>query len=179
MTEKKETILTIALQLFAEQGYENTPTSQIARQAGVSEGLIFRHFESKEGLFKALLAEGQTRLKGYVDAIVNEPDYKKRIALVIELGPLLMRRERSFWQLQFTLKFKSALYAKLKNEQAEFVALFQAGVEAFAGLGYAEPEQETYLLMLLLEGLTGQMLAQGDSYDSAPVVAFIKSKYNV
>ena len=46
----KENILHTALRLFAEQGYDRTPTSQIAREAGVSEGLIFRHYGSKAGL---------------------------------------------------------------------------------------------------------------------------------
>jgi AcrR family transcriptional regulator len=50
MTEKKELILQTALRLFSEQGYEATPTNRIAKEAGVSEGLIFRHFENKEGL---------------------------------------------------------------------------------------------------------------------------------
>jgi AcrR family transcriptional regulator len=179
MTEKKETILQTALQLFADQGYENTPTSQIARVAGVSEGLIFRHFENKEGLFKAILDEGQARLQQYVDRIEREPDPKKRIGLVIDLGPTLVQEERLFWQLQFTLKFKTTLYAKLKQEQESFQALFQAGVEAFAALGYAQPEQEIYLLMLLLEGLTSQLLVQPAGLDVSATTAFIKSKYGV
>lgn len=179
MTEKKETILQTALQLFADQGYENTPTSQIAKVAGVSEGLIFRHFENKEGLFKAILDEGQARLQQYVDRIVREPNPKKRIELVIDLGPTLVQEERLFWQLQFTLKFKTTLYAKLKREQESFQSLYQAGVEAFAGLGYDQPEQETYLLMLLLEGLTSQLLIQPEGLDVSATTAFIKLKYDV
>jgi AcrR family transcriptional regulator len=179
MTEKQANILAIAMQLFAEQGYETTPTSQIAKLAGVSEGLIFRHFENKEGLLKAILEEGEKRLEKYVSQIIQEPDLKRRIALIIDLGPTLIKAEPAFWALQFTLKFKNTLYAKLKSEQTGFKQLYQAGIEAFAGLGYPNPTQETQLLILLLEGLTGQMLVQTDLMDFNQTIQFIKQKYQV
>ena len=50
MTEKQENILNTALELFAKDGYDATSTSKIAKCAGVSEGLIFRHYGSKDGL---------------------------------------------------------------------------------------------------------------------------------
>ena len=49
MTEKQEKIVQSALQLFAQEGYHATSTSKVAKHAGVSEGLIFRHFRNKDG----------------------------------------------------------------------------------------------------------------------------------
>jgi AcrR family transcriptional regulator len=51
----REKILTTASRLFAEQGYENTSLSQVARQAKVSKALIFWHFDSKEKLYRNAL----------------------------------------------------------------------------------------------------------------------------
>lgn len=39
--------------LFAERGYSDTTTAEIARRAGVAEGTIYRHFKSKDDLFVA------------------------------------------------------------------------------------------------------------------------------
>jgi AcrR family transcriptional regulator len=50
MTERKLAIVQAATRLFAERGYDATPVSEIARAAGVSEGAIFRHFQTKEDL---------------------------------------------------------------------------------------------------------------------------------
>ncbi|WP_010632484.1 TetR/AcrR family transcriptional regulator [Sporolactobacillus vineae] len=50
---KEETILTAAIHEFAEKGFEQASTNRIAKQAGVSKGLIFHYFESKEKLFEA------------------------------------------------------------------------------------------------------------------------------
>ncbi|MEL6592174.1 MAG: helix-turn-helix domain-containing protein, partial [Bacteroidota bacterium] len=58
MTPKQTAILDTALKLFAQQGFSATPTSQIAKQAGVSEGLIFRHFTNKDGLLNSVLQIG-------------------------------------------------------------------------------------------------------------------------
>lgn len=47
---RKESILDAATRLFAERGYEATPTAEMARAAGVSEGTIFHHFGTKDGI---------------------------------------------------------------------------------------------------------------------------------
>jgi AcrR family transcriptional regulator len=53
--ERKAQILNTAAELFSQQGYEGTKTSQIAREAGVNEAIIFRHFTNKEELYWAVL----------------------------------------------------------------------------------------------------------------------------
>ena len=54
-TEKKQNILEAAIELFAQKGYANTSTSEIAKRAGVAEGTIFRHYGTKEKLLLAIL----------------------------------------------------------------------------------------------------------------------------
>lgn len=48
---KTALILEAARELFAAQGYENTPTAQIAETANVSEGALFHQFPTKRDLF--------------------------------------------------------------------------------------------------------------------------------
>ena len=55
--QKRERILQAARVLFIERGYEHTSTQLIAKQAGVSEGIVFHHFGAKRGLFEALVEE--------------------------------------------------------------------------------------------------------------------------
>ncbi len=51
-------ILQTALTLFVHQGYYGTKTSQISRQAGISEGLLFHYFPTKENLLEELVKIG-------------------------------------------------------------------------------------------------------------------------
>lgn len=53
----QELILHAAKELFAIQGYEDTPTAQIADYAKVSEGAVFHHFKSKREIFFRLAEE--------------------------------------------------------------------------------------------------------------------------
>src|SRR6516165_5785857 len=57
-TSSRERILSAAKQLFARNGYENTSTVAIARDAGTSESQLMKHFGSKQGLLMAILDRG-------------------------------------------------------------------------------------------------------------------------
>src|SRR5258708_37127778 len=54
---RKKQLLSHAKQLFTTLGYQDTTTDKIARAAGVSEPVLYRHFESKKALFLAVLQE--------------------------------------------------------------------------------------------------------------------------
>lgn len=55
LTKKQQAVLSVSLNLFAEQGFDRTSTSEIAQQAGVSEGTVFKQFKTKDGILKALI----------------------------------------------------------------------------------------------------------------------------
>jgi AcrR family transcriptional regulator len=54
----EQRILAAAEHLFAVQGYERTTTKQLAELAGVAEGTLFRHFESKKSILAAVMTRG-------------------------------------------------------------------------------------------------------------------------
>ena len=58
----RETIVKVALELFAEQGYERTTIAEIADAADVSPRTIFAYFASKEDILFSDLTEIEERL---------------------------------------------------------------------------------------------------------------------
>jgi AcrR family transcriptional regulator len=52
--ERRDRILDAALRVFAERGFHGATTRELAKAAGVSEALMFRHFPTKEDLYFAL-----------------------------------------------------------------------------------------------------------------------------
>ncbi len=55
--ERREGIKQAALKVFARRGYTGTKMSLIAKEASISEGLIYRYFKSKKELFITLIQE--------------------------------------------------------------------------------------------------------------------------
>jgi len=54
--KRREQILQTAFELFSRKGFSGTTTKDIARAAGVSEAMVFKHFATKDELYDALLA---------------------------------------------------------------------------------------------------------------------------
>lgn len=53
--ERRSAIIKAVRRVFAEKGFHGTTTRELARAAGVSEALLFKHFPNKEALFTAML----------------------------------------------------------------------------------------------------------------------------
>lgn len=68
-------ILEAALRMFSQKGYSGATTREMAREAGVSEMTLFRHFPSKEALFEAVLSTHTflPALKGIIPSLQTMP----------------------------------------------------------------------------------------------------------
>jgi TetR/AcrR family transcriptional regulator, repressor of fatR-cypB operon len=60
-TDKRDAIVAAALALFVERGFFGTAVPEIAEQAGVGAGTIYRYFESKEALVNAIYRQEKLR----------------------------------------------------------------------------------------------------------------------
>ena len=56
--ERRKAIVLAAVPLFARNGFAGTTTRELAAAAGVSEALLFKHFPSKQSLYREILALG-------------------------------------------------------------------------------------------------------------------------
>lgn len=65
----RERILDAAARVMREQGVAHATTKEIARAAGCSEALLYRHFDDKQGLFMAVLQERLPRFDLPEDAV--------------------------------------------------------------------------------------------------------------
>src|SRR5580693_8362870 len=53
--ERRRQLIEVAIDLFSKKGFGGTTTREIAAAAGVTEAIIFRHFATKQDLYKAIL----------------------------------------------------------------------------------------------------------------------------
>jgi len=67
--DRKEQIIDAAMRVFAQKGFTRATNKDIAREAGITPGLIYYYFESKEAVLKAIIEQrSPLRLMGSLSA---------------------------------------------------------------------------------------------------------------
>ena len=89
----RDRILDAAATVLRERGLARTTTKEIARAAGCSEALLYKHFTDKQELFLGVLAERAPRLDAPVDLVGRATVVENVTTLV---GQLLAFYSRSF-----------------------------------------------------------------------------------
>jgi AcrR family transcriptional regulator len=75
---RRNQIVAIAAEFFSQKGFRGTTTKEIADHAGVSEAIIFRHFATKDDLYRAILDykvnQGSERMKENLNEAAGRKD---------------------------------------------------------------------------------------------------------
>ncbi len=101
--EKKSLLMDVALRLFASEGYHNTTISKIARQAGISKGLIYNYFESKEELLLEIISKSFDEMASYFDPDHDGYLSEAEFELFIRKLFMAIREKLPFWRLFYQL----------------------------------------------------------------------------
>lgn len=171
MSERKDRILTTALELFAKESFASVSTNRIAKQAGVSEGLIFKHFKSKHGLLEAIIDDATRRAGEIFAPLMTEPDPAKVIRLYIELPFNADPANFDYWRLQFKLKWEEDYSPSAKLEPMQ-----QRLAWALRKLGYKQADFEAKTLMQIMEGVAVDIM-RGQMQNPTKVRNFLLRKY--
>ncbi|MFA5335559.1 MAG: TetR/AcrR family transcriptional regulator [Candidatus Omnitrophota bacterium] len=85
-TDTRRKIIDAVMVVAAKEGFDRATTQQISRQAGVSEGIIYHYFRSKDELCANMVREKSAELRAHVvDGISNIPSPGKRLERLIDL----------------------------------------------------------------------------------------------
>jgi AcrR family transcriptional regulator len=170
---KKELILEKSLRLFSTNGFKGTSTRSIANEAGVSEGLIFKHFRNKNGLLIALLKIGASKSNPEIQKIKSYEDPKSVISSCIRLFLKIKKEDYPYWRLYYANGFEESSQTIGLEPLLKKVIM-----NAFKKMGHAKTELETELLLNSLDGLMIKMITSYD-YDVESQVTLILKKYRL
>ena len=95
----RERILLAAKRLFARNGYENTSTIAVARDAGTSESQLMKHFGSKQGLLEAILDRGWVAIVERVRGIPVERTRSARLLAMLQAVAIEMENDPELKEL--------------------------------------------------------------------------------
>ncbi|MBS7428046.1 MULTISPECIES: TetR/AcrR family transcriptional regulator [unclassified Virgibacillus] len=168
-TEKQQKIVETAIRLFAEKGYANTSTSEIAKQAGVAEGLIFKHYGTKENLLRSvILPFFKSSLPDMAEEVFAEVLPAKTTSFEEFLRTLLHNRIQFFYENKQILQvvIKEIIYNEsLKKELLPYLAdtirfRFKNTIEMFKARGELKDIPTDDIVYLLLPVLGGFIISR-------------------
>ncbi|MGF1459345.1 MAG: TetR/AcrR family transcriptional regulator [Leptolyngbyaceae cyanobacterium] len=128
-TDTESKILQAAQRLFARKGYGGTTTRDLAQAAGVAEGTLFRHFESKKAILIQVATDGWTELLTDLLTELSEMASYKAIDQVMRHRMVDMPRNTDLMRVCF---MEAQLHPELQgNVQGEIMAKMIDVTEAF------------------------------------------------
>lgn len=100
--ERELQMLEAAARLFGEKGFEATSMDDVAHACGVTKPMVYSYFESKEGLYSAMIHRAGTHLVSAFLDIGQEPDPARRLKMSLQVFLEFVERYGPSWRMVFS-----------------------------------------------------------------------------
>ncbi|MEV4394170.1 TetR family transcriptional regulator C-terminal domain-containing protein [Nonomuraea sp. NPDC049607] len=159
---RREDLLKTACEVIAEQGFGHTRTLDIARAAGVSQALLFYHFDTKDRLFaQAFGYAARLHLEALSDIEESPAGPLERLrALLRRCSPAIPSDERRLWIDAWAEAMRSSELEEISRgidarNRSLLRSIIEDGVRSGA-FSCADPEEAVWRVFALIDGLAVQ-----------------------
>ena len=185
--ERREQILTAGLRLFASRGLAATKISDIAKAVGVSQGLVYHYFSSKDQIYAALIKHAFDALIEAAEWLEAQPiSAADKIEMAIErmMAGLQQNEDTAKYHLLIAVARASDVTpreAKKIIRERSFVPyeimtrIFRRGQEEGTVRPY-DPEELAVVFWTLMKGLAVHKAVHGKAF-KAPNVEILKGVF--
>lgn len=115
--DTKERIISHAIKMFSESGYEGTSIRQLAKEAEVNIAAINYHFENKENLYYQVLVQSHEKISKEFEGISKNQKWNPEDLVVEVFNHLLKNGEMLVAVFKVFLSASSAVHHKLCDEK--------------------------------------------------------------
>jgi len=180
-SESTNKILMASVELFTTNGFAGTSVNAIAKRAGVSKGLIYNYFESKDDIVKELVNMALKMADDIMEnaAVKNSETPKQELKTLIDVFFETIEQQTEMMRWILPLAFQVSKFSFV-NEMVTAKIDSTIGVmhDIFDRLGYENPEMEAWLLGAIMDGLGVDVTIMND-YKTDEIHKFIYKKYNL
>jgi len=131
--EKKTLIMNAALEQFSNVGFHSTTITRIAKHAGISKGLMYNYFKSKEDLLAAIINRSLTEIYGTFNPDHDSQLTPSEFELFIRQVFSLFREKRQFWKLLLRIMMQQGVYENLLSEEKMPISVSGTPLREFSG----------------------------------------------
>ena len=178
MKNKKEHIIEVATQLFAEKGFEKTAVATICETAKVSKGLVYHHFKSKEEILVAVYESATKRMVSMNDSIAPKKP-KEQIKDLIEIVFTQLIENKSFFHMNLNIMFQPStriiLEAQIKERANQ---LYNSVKLIFDQLDKNKSKILSHVFISEIDGIAFGYLSSFENYPLEEMKEQLIKKYN-
>jgi AcrR family transcriptional regulator len=156
-------ILGAGLELFATIGYFPTSISDLAKKAGISKGLIYNYFDSKEALLKVIVMQGMEEVFALIDP--NQSGILTRDELRIMIKEMFrsIKKNQDFWKLYFMMMVQPSVSKLVVGDIYETYKGYQAMIlNLMKQMRSRDPQADTLFLQCVLDGIAMNFVMNPD-----------------
>jgi len=176
--EKKKLIMQVALELFANEGYHTTSISKIAKKAGISKGLMYNYFESKEDLLKNIVKDGINEILEYFDPNRDGVLTKEEFIYFIKEAVAMVKGFEDFWKLYFSLMAQPTVLQALGQDFMRFFdSYFKTLGDYFTSQGFEDGYAEVRFFVAMLDGVVLHYILDPEQFPYGKVLKRIINIY--
>ena len=162
---KRRQIMETALRLFAREGFHNTSISMIAREAGISKGLMYNYFESKEALISVIIEEGIQEMLAIFDpdkdGVLTSHEFEYFVGKSFDV----LTANTTYWKLYFSILMQPGMYEMVKNKYEHVITeSMQIITDYYRRKGLKNPETEAILFGAVMDGISMNYLLSPDLF---------------
>ena len=173
----RDRILRSAISLFSRNGYGSTPIKAVAERAGISAGLIYRYFDSKEDLLRAIFEEGLRDVWATLEPR-SEADPFDAIEALLRESFATVQAHEELWRLLYALRVQPGVVERLSLEFASWGSAIEGELARLcARAGLPDPEIEAKVLFALIDGANQHRTLDPDNYPVEAVIRKVMSRY--
>lgn len=155
--EKRSRILTAATNEFAKNGFEHTNVNEIAKNAEVSVGSLYKYFDSKQDIFITTVRYCASVLKTILDGVMkDDEDWQIKVEKIIHVIQVHSRESKVIIQLYNEMATQSnagIVIETVAEVEALSVELYSALIEREQQKGGIRPDCDSRMFAFFLDNL--------------------------
>lgn len=177
--QTKAKILEAAVKLFSVKGYHGTSISDIAKEAGVSKGLAYNYFSSKENMLEAIFSEMMESMFDVIKEMEGTNDPYVKLELLINNSFEYAKSRQEEWRLYMRIMFQPDIVTTGMGMTTEVMAeLFATFEKIFRKIGFKNAAVEAKIFSATIDGLMLYYLIDPDNFPIDKVKRLLMKKYS-
>jgi len=151
--EKTKLILDTALELFAKKGFHQTSISDITRKAGISKGLLYNYFGSKDEVLRSIIQTGYNSAYDNLDLNGDHTLAKEEFVHFLRITFSSVRENPKFWKLYSALVMQPGIQDLMMTKYSGKAQDIQKLLLDFIKIsGSIAPENDLIAISSLIKG---------------------------